>query len=103
MRCDGREEYDLIAAHPIPLTYGSVPSVGPRRYTEDPTGPLETVVMYLARELHYRERPGDDWFGLVGSSVTSCCRRAIEARGLDWRWIHGAITKERMSEDTARR
>lgn len=74
-----------------------------RRYTLEPAGPFELLVMKLAREFHDEERPGEDWFGLVGSSVTSFCRRACEAGGMDWAWIRAEIERERLDPDTERR
>lgn len=69
-----------------------------RRYTEEPAGPLEVLVMCLARELHDAEHADCDWFGHVGSTVSSFCRRACETRGINWKWVQEAITRER-SED----
>lgn len=66
----------------------------PRTYTEHPCGPVELLSMVLGRELFERERPDEDWFGLVGSSVSSFCRRACEERGIDWDWVRGAIFSE---------
>jgi hypothetical protein len=85
--------------------YGArAPDAAPeRRFTEEPAGPLELLVMALGRELHDRERPGEDWFGLVGSSVSSFCRRACEARSIDWNWMRDAISRERLAEDITRR
>lgn len=74
-----------------------------RRYTEEPAGPLELLVMHLGRALHDAERPGGDWFGLVGSSVEGFCRRAMEARGLEWSWVREAIERERLDERTTKR
>lgn len=74
-----------------------------RRFTEEPAGPLNLLVMALGRELHDRERPGEDWFDLVGSSVGGYCRRACEARGLDWKWVVEAIQRERLDERTEMR
>ena len=74
-----------------------------RKYSEEPAGPLELLVMALGRELHNRERPGDDWFDLVGSSVAGYCRRACEARGIHWDWVRLAIVRESGAEDTERR
>lgn len=84
-----------------PYTAGESSST--RRYSAEPSGPLETLVLCAARELHDAERPGEDWFDLVGSSVTSFCRRAMEARGLEWRWIMDGIASERLNETTKKR
>lgn len=73
---------------------------GLRAYTEEPAGPLEMLVMSLARELHDREHVECDWFSHNGSSVTGFCRRACEARGLDWKWVYAAIERERLDEKT---
>lgn len=87
-----------------PYVAGVEPRVGAlRKYTEEPCGPLEVLVMSMARDLHDAERPDDDWFGLVGSSVSSFCRRACEARRISWTWMSDAIRKERMDETTERR
>jgi hypothetical protein len=79
------------------ITLVEFDELGPRRYTEQPAGPLELVVMVMARELHDREHPDCDWFGHVGSTVTSFCRRAVEARGLNWPWVMRAIALERLA------
>ena len=73
---------------------------GLRDVCELPAGPLEVLVMSLARELHDREHLECDWFSHNGSSVTSFCRRACEARGLDWKWVYAAIERERLDEKT---
>lgn len=73
------------------------------RYTEESAGPLEPLVMCAARQLHDDERSGEDWLEFAGSTVTSYCRRAIEARGLEWKWIMEAIARECQLETTERR
>lgn len=70
----------------------------PRTYTEDPVGPLELLSMVIGRELFERERPDEDWFGLVGSSVSGFCRRACEERGIDWNWMRLHIVCERTRD-----
>lgn len=74
-----------------------------RRFTAEPCGPLEMLVMSLARELHDAEHADCDWFGHVGSTISSFCRRACEARGLDWKWVLQAIERERLDERTEAR
>ncbi len=89
----GREESQARAAHEV-----AAESRALRRYTEEPAGPLEVLVMSLGRELHDAEHVDCDWFGHTSSTVSSFCRRACEARGLNWKWVQEAITRER-SED----
>lgn len=74
-----------------------------KRSILEPCGPLEMLVMSLARELHDAEHVDCDWFGHVGSTVSSFCRRACEARGLDWKWVLQAIERERLDERTEAR
>lgn len=118
MRCENGHEWDSksarVVVHPLgdehrtngdTITWTSARSGvyslrGLRVYTEEPAGPLEVLVMSLARELHDREHADCDWFSHNGSSVTGFCRRACEARGLDWKWVYAAIERERLDEKT---
>ena len=78
-----------------------------RRFTREPAGPLEVMVMCLGRELHDRERPGEDWFSLAagtmscfgpeGGTVADYCARACENRGISWLWVASEIGVERVS------
>lgn len=118
LRCENGHEWDSksarVVVHPLgdehrangdTITWTSARSGvyslhGLRVYTEEPAGPLEVLVMSLARELHDREHVECDWFGHNGSSVAGFCRRACEARGLDWKWVYAAIERERLDEKT---
>lgn len=118
MRCENGHEWDSksarVVVHQLPDEHradGGAPAkvvaqavdAAARRlraYTEEPAGPLEVLVMSLARELHDREHVECDWFSHNGSSVAGFCRRACEARGLDWKWVYAAIERERLDEKT---
>lgn len=84
-----------------------------RRFARQPVGPLEALVLALAHELHARERPGEDWFGIVSTSAGGTftaeedvleiyCRRACESRGLFWDWVKVAMSCERSDPSTDR-
>lgn len=96
LSCPGRPDVRVAPA-------GTVSSPRPRFYTEEPVGPFQLLVMSLGRELHDREHPDGDWFGLVGSSVQGYCRRACEDRGIDWHWVREAISQESLDDRTSKR
>lgn len=104
-----RDQALLLMAHPsvVGEEWGPLQifdeSGKERRFTAEPCGPLEMLVMSLARELHDAEHADCDWFGHVGSTISSFCRRACEARGLDWKWVLQAIERERLDERTEAR
>lgn len=79
------------------------PEANPRLYTSEPAGPVELLVMCLARELHDRERPGERWSDLDRTTALGFCRLACESRGIEWGWVADAVTRERLDDQFPKR